>query len=636
MRSLIHPLHWFCILTLAGLGCGLASAETAPEASPSFTLTASRHQLNLTSGGAVRTISVSAKGLNGFNGTIAVKVSGLPARVVASPSGFTLKAGQSRAINLSAPAGIAAENTTAQFTGTSGALHKAAPLALFVTTPIDVATYQYDQGRTGLNPRETILTPANVNKSRFGLLGTIKLDGVVDAQPLFLSNVDIGSKLHNVVYTVSEHDTVYAFDADNGASLWRHSVLGAKETTSGDFGCGQISPEIGITSTPVIDRKYGAHGAIFLVGMTADQSGNHHQRLHALDLVTGAELPHSPVEIKASYPGTGDNSSNGRVIFDPAQYAERAGLLLLNGTIYLSWTSHCDSGPYTGWLMGYSESTLAQTQVLNLTPNGSEGSIWMSGSGLAADAQGNIYFLDANGTFDGEINSKGFPIHSDYGNGFIKVSTAAGKLAVADYFEMYNTISESNNDADLGSGGVILLPDLKDSKGGVHHLAVGAGKDGNIYVVNRDNMGKFNPNNDNAIYQELDNAVGGVWSKPAYFNNTVYYAANGDTLKAFQIANAKLIEAPVHTSANGFEYPGAKPTISANGLKNGIVWAVENSNQAVLHAYEAGNLEEIYNSNQAGNRDHFGSGNKFITPLEVDGKVYVGTPGGIAVFGLAP
>jgi hypothetical protein len=325
------------------------------------------------------------------------------------------------------------------------------------------------------------------------------------------------------------------------------------------------------------------------------------------------------------------------VIFDPSQYAERAGLLLLNGVVYMGWTSHCDIEPYTGWLMGYSESTLAQASVLNLTPNGSEGSIWMSGAGLAADASGYIYFLDANGTFDATLDASGFPTKGDFGNGFLKVSTTGGTLAVADYFEPDNTVTESAEDLDLGSGGALLLPDLSDASGAIHHLAVGAGKDQNIYVVDRDSMGKFNAQNDSVIYQQIGGAIGGVWSMPAFFNNTVYYGAVNDTLKAFSITNARLATAASFKSTNSFAYPGTTPAVSANGITNGIVWAVENSSPAVLHAYDATTLQEFYNSNQAANgRDQFGNGNKFITPLVVNGKVYVGTPTGVAVFGLLP
>jgi len=491
--------------------------------------------------------------------------------------------------------------------------------------------------RTGLNAKESTLTLQNVKSSTFGLLRTFPVDGKVDAQPLYLSNVVVGGQTHNVVYVATEHDSVYAFDADTGAQLWKTSILEPNETTSDDHGCGQISPEIGITSTPVIDQSAGPNGTIFVVGMSKDTSGNYHQRLHALDVTTGAELAGSPTEIQASYPGNGENSSGGRVVFAPGKYAERVGLLLDHGVIYMGWTSHCDQQPYTGWLMGYSESTLHQTSVLNLTPNGSEGAIWMSGAGLAADSAGNIYFLDGNGTFDSTLNSSGFPSNGDFGNAFLKVSTANNQLTVADYFEPYNTTAESNADQDLGSGGALVLPDLKDASGAVHHLAVGAGKDGNIYVVNRDSMGKYSPRNNGALYQEINGAISGVWSMPAYFNSTVYYGAVGDTLKAFPITNAKLATTASVRSTNTFTYPGTTPAISANGTKNGIVWAVENSSPAVLHAYNAATLQEIYNSNQAANgRDHFGNGNKFITPVIVNGKVFVGTRNSVAEFGLLP
>jgi hypothetical protein len=287
--------------------------------------------------------------------------------------------------------------------------------------------------------------------------------------------------------------------------------------------------------------------------------------------------------------------------------------------------------------MGYNESTLAQTSVLNVTPNGNEGAIWMAGAGLAADTSGNIYFLDANGDFDTTLNASGFPSNGDYGNAFMKLSTSGNKLAVADYFEMDNEASENGSDTDLGSGGMIVLPDLKDGSGNTHHLAVGAGKDGNLYVVNRDSMGKFTTSNNN-IYQELAGALpGGIWAVPAYFNNTIYYGSVGSPIQAFTITNAKLSTSATARTANSFGYPGATPSISANGASNGIVWAVENNNPAVLHAYNATNLNELYNSNQASNnRDQFGGGNKFITPMIANGKVFVGTTNGVAVFGLLP
>ena len=509
------------------------------------------------------------------------------------------------------------------------------PPSIPVTT--DVLTYHNDVARTGQNLAETTLTIDNVNSSTFGKLGFYSVDGLVDAEPLYASQAAVPSKgTHNLLIVASEHGSVYAFDADSGATIWQVTTLKTGETTSDDRGCGQITPEIGVTSTPVIDRASGPNGAVYVVAMSKDSSGNYHQRLHALDLVLGTELFGGPTDVQATYPGTGDNSNGTNVVFDPGQYAERAALLLLNGVIYTAWTSHCDIRPYTGWIMGYSESTLAQTSVLNVTPNGNEGSIWMAGAGLAADSSGNIYFLDANGDFDTTLNASGFPSDGDYGNAFMKLSTSAG-LAVADFFEMNNGVSESDSDTDLGSGGTIVLPDLNDGSGNTLHLAVGAGKDSNLYLVNRDSMGKFAANSNN-IYQELAGALpGGVWAMPAYFNNTIYYGSVGSLIQAFTITNAKLSTSSTAQTANSFAYPGATPSISANGTSNGIVWAVENSNPAVLHAYNAASLSELYNSNQAGNgRDQFGSGNKFITPMIVNGKVFVGTPSGVAVFGLLP
>jgi hypothetical protein len=330
---------------------------------------------------------------------------------------------------------------------------------------------------------------------------------------------------------------------------------------------------------------------------------------------------------------------NGNVIFDAKQYAERAGLLLLNGTIYTTWTSHCDIRPYTGWIIAYSATTLAQTSVLNVTPNGSEGSIWMAGTAPAADSANNIYFLDANGTFDTSLTSAGFPVNGDFGNAFMKLSTSSG-LAVADYFATFDTVAQSNADEDLGSGGALVLPDVTDNSGTTWHLAVGAGKDTNIYVVNRDSMGKFNSGgtNNSNIYQELPAVLpGGVWGMPAYFNNTIYYGSVGSTIKAFGISNARLSTTPTSQTGISFAYPGSTPSVSANGTSDGIVWAHENTSPAVLHAYDASNLShELYNSNQAGARDQFGAGNKFITPTIANGKVYVGTTNGVAVFGLLP
>jgi hypothetical protein len=502
---------------------------------------------------------------------------------------------------------------------------------------IDVVTYHYDNLRTGENTNEAILTPMNVNSTKFGKLGEFAVVGKVDAQPLYLSNLSIpGVGTKNVLYVATEHGCVYAFDADSiGSSaskpIWVTYTKLPDEVPSDDRGCGQVTPEIGVTSTPVIDRT---RGAIYVVAVSKNGAGNYIHRIHALDLTTGAELFGGPTIVTASYP----NASGGSVVFDPSLYNERPGLLELNGTIYTTWGSHCDAGPYTSWVMAYSADTLKQTSVLNLTPNGSDGGIWMSGAAPALDASGNIYFIVGNGTFDTSLNA-GFPSQHDCGNCFAKISpiSSSPPLSLVDYFTPSNTVTQSDQDLDFGSGGPLLLPDLMDASSMTRHLAVVSGKDANIYVLDRDNMGKFNSGADN-IYQLIPGELsGGEFGKPSYFNSTVYYGAVGDTLKAFPITNAKLATTPASQSPTNFAYPGTTPSISANGGTNGIVWAVENGNPGVLHAYDATNVgKEFYNSNQASSgRDQFAD-NKFITPMVANGRVYVGTPTSVAVFGLLP
>jgi hypothetical protein len=497
----------------------------------------------------------------------------------------------------------------------------------------DVFTYHNNTFRTGLNT-ETTLTPSNVNSASFGKLFTLSVDGRVDAEPLYLSAIPIpGNGTHNLLIVATEHGTVYTFDADTGSPIWHVSTLKSGETPSDDRGCSQVTPEIGITSTPTI-RLTGSTAVIYTVAMSKDTSGEYHQRLHALSAATGSELYNGPVDIAAKFPGTGDNSSGGDVVFDPAQYKERSALLLTGGVVYLAWASHCDIRPYTGWIMGYNATTLTQETVINVTPDGNEGAIWGAGGGLTADNVGNIFFLDANGIFDSTLNSKGFPSSGDYGNAFIRLTTTGG-LAVADYFEMDNGVTESEGDVDLGSGGAILLPAMKDASGTTRNLAAGAGKDGNLYLVDRSSMGKFNSGS-NKIYQELPGALpGGIWSQPAYVRNKLYFGPVGQPILAFQFKDAKLLTTPVAKTSNTFPYPGATPSISFNVGQDAIVWAVENTNPAVLYAYNEVNLQELYNSNQAADgRDHFGAGNKFITPLIANGKVYVGTTNGVGVFGL--
>jgi hypothetical protein len=633
-------LALMAVAVFAGCGGGHGSGGSAGSTPPAAPTITSQPTNQSVTAGLTATFTVTATGAQPLsyqwqeNGGM---IPGATASSYTTPATTSADDGETFDVVVSNSAGSVTSNTA----------------TLSVTTPpssspsgTDVVTFHNDVARTGLNPTETSLTTSNVNVNTFGLLRNLSVDGKVDAQPLYLSGLMINGAAHNVVFVATENDSMYAFDSDTGATMWQdtlQTLLPSGETTSDSRSCGQVTPQIGITATPVIDRSAGAHGTIFFVTMSKDSSGNYHQRLHALDVTTGAELLNGPTEIKATYPGVGAGNSNGTMTFAPGNYKERAALLLLNGVVYLSFASHCDIPPYSAWIMGYGEKTLQQSTVINLTPNGPDsaggsygaGSIWQSGGGPAADSQGNIYVELANGDFETTLDSNGFPNQQDYGNAFVKLSASNGKLAVADYFTMMNTLSESDTDTDLGSGGPLILPNLTNGSGATVQLAIAAGKDGAIYVANRSNMGKFNASSNN-IYQELANAVpNGVFGAPAYFNQTVYYGDKSDTLKAFPISNA-MLTGPSTATATSFEYPGALPSVSANGTSNGIVWAIENATPAVLHAYPASNLAtELYNSNQAANgADNPGTGNKFITPTIADGKVFVATTTSVAVYGL--
>jgi outer membrane protein assembly factor BamB len=511
----------------------------------------------------------------------------------------------------------------------------------------DVLTWHNDNARTGQNLEEKILTLQNVNPRTFGKLFILHVDGKVDAEPLYAAGREIpGKGLRNVLYVATEHASVYAFDADTGTAFWHVSLLKHGEVPSDNHSCDQVTPEIGITSTPVIDLHRGPHGVLYAVTMSKDRSEHYMQRFHALDLQTGGEEFGGPIDIHATIPETGTagaSTTRQDRIFDPQQYEERAALLLLNGVVYTSWASHCDFDPYNGWIIGYSAATLQQTAALNITPNGKEGAIWQSGAGPAADPDGYIYVLAANGTFDTKLNSKGFPARGDFGNAFLKISTQHGRLSVADYFAMSNVVAENAADGDLGSGGPVVLPEMTDAAGQTRHLAVGAGKDRNIYLVDRHAMGHFDPHGNSSIYQELPEALRGrLWDgehgAPAYFDHRLYYGAMEQPMRDFRFLHARLLAKPSGQTALSFVYPGTTPSISADGTRNGIVWAVENRDPVVLHAYDANDLShELYNSHQAPSwKDYVGSGNKFITPMIAHGKVYVGTTDGVGVFGLLP
>jgi hypothetical protein len=503
------------------------------------------------------------------------------------------------------------------------------------SSPTDITTYKYDLARTGANTTESLLTVANVNQATFGKLRFLTTNSKVDAQPLYLAGLTVNGAKHNVLFVATENDMVYAFDVDTGSVLWQTSVLPAGENTNDQpaYGCDQVYPTIGITATPVIDRQAGPNGTIYLVAMsksTVDDS--YHQRLHALDVTTGAAVMPA-TEITATYPTLG-----GTTTFDPGQYEDRAALLLSQGVIYTTWTSHCDVPPYTGWIIGFSQQTLARASILNVAPNssGTGPAIWMAGGGPAADTDGSIFLATANGAFETALDANGFPNQQDFGNSFLRLTPGSGSLTVADYFTMYNVTAEVAKDEDLGSGGVLLLPDATDAGGTVRHLAAAGGKDGTLYVVERNSMGKFSAGGNNN-YQALAGALGGgIWSTPAYFNGSLYYGPTNGTLRSFKMSQALFPATPTSESTHSYPYPGTAPSVSANGTSDGIVWTHENTSPAVLHAHDAADLtHELYNSSQAANnRDQFGAGNKFITPVVADGKVFVGTTDGVAVFGL--
>jgi len=355
------------------------------------------------------------------------------------------------------------------------------------------------------------------------------------------------------------------------------------------------------------------------------ENGDYIQRLHAVDVATGNEKFGGPVQLQGSMNGTGlPNDGQGHVIFGAKTQLQRAAMLLLNGVVYIAESSHGDNPPYHGWIFGYNASTLQQVSMWNSTPDGSAGSIWQAGAGLAADSFSNIYTITANGDFDGK---------RQFSDSFVKLG--AKQLSLFDFFTPFNEGTLAADDLDLGSGGIMLIPGTR--------IGVGAGKEGSIYLVNLDNMGNFNPNQNNNL-QFLPNAIGTLgqennFSTPAYFNSWVYFIGNSDSARQFQLNNGLLTTSPVHLSQNVFNHQGAQPVVSANGTSNGIMWAIERipgqANGGVLHAYDATNIAtELYNSTQAGSRDLFGQATKFSVPTIINGKVYVGTQNGLAIFGL--
>jgi Concanavalin A-like lectin/glucanases superfamily/IPT/TIG domain/Domain of unknown function (DUF2341)/Putative Ig domain len=525
-----------------------------------------------------------------------------------------------------------------------------------ISAQTSVLTQHNDNARTGQNTNETILKTSNVNASQFGKLFAMAVDGQVYAQPLYVPNVSIAGGTHNVVIIATENDSVYAFDADSGgAPLWKASMVdalhgaGSGETplnNSTTIDCEDMQSTIGITSTPVIDP---ASNTIYVEAKSTDGL-NYFHRLHALNLLTGSEKSPGPVQVTATVTGTGDGSTNGQLVFESAtmslHHNARAGLLLMSGTIYIAFTSHCDAAPYHGWLFAYDAATFARKSVYVTTPNGGLGSFWMSGAGVAADSGGNIYIASGNGDFD-TVNVPA----RELGDSLLKLGTTNQTLSLLDYFTPQDQQSLENSDQDLGSGGVLLLP---DQPGSFPHILVQAGKEGQVYVVNRDQFTTGNSHycancgNDPEIIEESSSgAVGGIWGAPAYWNNNIYFGGSGDDLKVIPITNGLPDFTRMSSSSTSIGYPGITPSISSNGTAAGtaILWAIDSSQfgspgpgpgPAVLHAFDATNIvNELWNTTQAANnRDRAGNAVKFAVPTIANGKVYIGTLSEVDVYGL--
>lgn len=498
---------------------------------------------------------------------------------------------------------------TASQTGTSNTATAVDNVTAPTSTGLNYTTWKNDNGRTGQQSNETVLTPANVNSATFGVKFSVALDGMVYAQPLYMSGLTVNGATHNVVFVATEHDSVYAFDSDNSAAaLWKKSFLINGATTVPQANVGStISPEIGITSTPVIDP---ATGTLYVVAETLE-SGAYVFRLHALDVTTGAEKFGGPTLVSA----TG---------WAPKEQLQRSALALANGNIYVAFGSHGDHQPYNGWVMAYSATTLSQIAAWNDSPGGSEGGIWGGGGGPAVDSNGDIYVSTGNGSFNGS---------TQFSMSIVKLSPSLGVL---DWFAPYNAVAQSKKDEDVGSGGVLVVP---DQSGAVSHELIECGKLPQVYVLNRDNMGHQGSTSDSQIVQELSNVVGGTSGRqagdhcfmtPAYWEQNLYFVGNNDVIKQFTLdpSAGTMSTAAMSKGTFTFIFPGAQPVVSSNGSSNGIVWAVDAATAAQLHAFDATDVSKtLYTSGTLVTE-------KWAVPTVVDGKVFVAGKGKLFVFGL--
>jgi hypothetical protein len=546
--------------------------------------------------------------------------------------------------------------------------------ARVVPANVPVLSGHYDAFLSGANTQETTLNPTNVNPASFGRLYNYAVDGYTYAQPLYVPNLTISGGTHNVVFAATEHDSVYAFDADGGGQLWKRSFIdptnGVTSVPQQDVISTDIVPEIGITGTPVID---GSTNTMYVVVKTKEVVGgtaHYVQKLHALDITTGLDRASNGVVTLGDttiggpdggytdttnifVPGTGIGSDGTNVRFNALRENQRTALTLTGGIVYLSWASHGDNGPYHGWVVGYKTTDLSLQKFFNTSPNGNASGIWESGGGLGVDSQGNLYFANGNGFPQG--NSLGFnPSIGSYSETVMKLSTT-GQLSVADYFTPTDWQTLDNNDADLGSGGTMLLPDSVGST--THpHLLIETGKTGRLYLIDRDNMGKNNTPNADQNLQTVTLGGPGVWGNAAFFldqpgtgqpgtgSGLIYYWGTSVPAEAFRVTNGVINSTPISQTNFSIGFPGAQPSISANGsdTNSAIMWAlrVDNFGQkgpAELMAFKAEDLTtQLYSSNATGMRDQFGTSVKFTYPIVSNGHVFAGSNGVLSVFGLFP
>jgi hypothetical protein len=485
-----------------------------------------------------------------------------------------------------------------------------------------VMTSQYGNARTGANLTEKILNPSNVNARQFGRLHAVSVDGDVYAQPLYLPQVNVAGKgKRNLLFVVTEHDSVYAFDADGDFKdpLWKDSFANTKagiDTVAGDAaGCALIAPEIGITATPVIDP---VSDTIYVLARTKEKN-RPVQRLHALDLITGQEKFKGPVEIQAKG-------------FDPLLENPRAALLLAANVLYLGWASNCDYGAYHGWLMAYGSRSLKQIAAFNTSPGGSQGGIWAADAGFAADATGTVFAATGNGNFTAAAGG------ADYGDSLLKVELWWHRLLVRDYFTPFNQAQLAKTDSDLGSGGPVLLP---DQPGPHPHLVVIGGKGNVLYVLDRDKLGRYRSDGNSNAVQEIC-VESEMMGAPASWQGHLFVQASYDSLKDYALKDGRFSEDPVAHTAKEIS-SATTPSVSSDEARNGIVWTIESRGfgrggerrTAVLHAYDATNVaDELFNSDQQGSRDAAGPSLRFTIPTVADGHVYIGASKEFDVYGL--